>query len=454
MSGVHAQLAASSAFRWGGDKGCRASIKQSHGKVNRSNLASRKGSAAHLVAATCLKQVTEPTAYLGRKVVFYAEIDDPNTELEALSDTVDVAGKIVAYEHTLDQTDIDIVTTYVDYINEQVRIHGGTLYVEQKLSIAHITGEPDAEGTADAVLVGQGWIRVYDLKGGSGRVNAYTVVKPAEIDLITDEVITPAVLDPNAQLGTYSDAAVVAFDLFGDVQTVTMTIIQPRLNHVSEHTMSVADLKAFIAKLSKAALETMADDPVYNPTTDNCFHCPGRFDCEARESKVLAAVVADFPDLSEPKSRPVSDDELGAMYTILPMVRRWADDVEDRMMSALDNGKTVVSADGVPYKLVTGKKGNRQWSDEAQVKALVEEMRLHGVMFKESLITPTQAEKLVGERKRRNSDVEPEKAPIGPGKWKRLEELITQAEGKAEIALATDPRPARHVVEPEIDLFS
>jgi hypothetical protein len=414
-----------------------------------------------MVAADCLTNGFDPQVFLDRTVAFYAEIDSPTEEREAYIEAINQATVIVNHTVTLDTNAIDRINAYVSYVRDRVAVTGGTLFVEQKLPIDHITGEPDATGTGDTCIFASEEGEIIDYKSGSGRVNAYSVITQAIIDMFTGEITTPAVVTPNGQLAMYAHGMLRKYDLMGDIKRVRLVIVQPRINHVSEFVMSVDDLNTYIDSIAAAALETRLPGARFNPTSDNCFFCAGRFDCAPRQQLVLSKAIAAFPDLDDAQPRPVTDDELGSLHSLLPLVRKWADDVEGRILEALDNGKPVVTADGTRLKLVTGRKGNKAWSDEVALAALIEEMRLRSVMYVDKLITPTQAEKLAGGRKRRNS-TEPAAAPaaIGPVKWTRLAALITQPEGKAEIALETDPRPARHSIdlpsEPvsESDLFN
>lgn len=104
----------------------------------------------------------------------------------------------------------DEVRPYVEYI----RTLPGTLLVEQSLGIESITGEADAYGTADAVLVGDEELIVCDLKYGMG----------VKIDAVD-----------NPQIAIYAGAAYAQFGgLFGDIKRVRAVIVQPRIDHISE----------------------------------------------------------------------------------------------------------------------------------------------------------------------------------------------------------------------------
>lgn len=457
----HAKLSPSGFSRWGKSTGCRASIRQSEGFPNGSSQAAYDGSAEHFVSAKCFESGVSPEVFMGKSVVFYSQVDSPNDEDEAFADEVKRDSVIINCEVTLDQDAVDRVATYVNYVSEITALSDGKLYVEQKLPIDHITGEEGATGTGDALVFTSDTLYVIDYKSGMVKVDAYDVVKPAVVDLITGEQLEPPVVEPNGQLAMYAHGALRKFDLLGDIKYVKMAIVQPRIKHLSEVSMTVNELNSFIDKVKVAAIEVRSPDAPFNPSADNCQYCAGRMTCKAREQLVLNAAIEDFATVDTvAKVRSIDDRNIGELFELLPLIRKWCDDVEERTLLALDNGKVVTRADGTRYKLVTGKRGIRKWVDEAAVLAAMKEMNLpDSVIYSRSLITPTVAERLSGERKRRNSDVEPDKAPIGPLKWKRLSEFITQAEGKPEVALESDPRPSRKAIDLNdfndvVDLFN
>jgi hypothetical protein len=450
MSG-HAILSPSASKRWGSSKGCPASAARSVGIVSKSNAASRKGTAKHMVSAICLEKNLEPASFLGRLVVFVSEVDAPNKERECFAEDVNLDTVILQAEFQVDDEFISHCEIYVNYVREYVALCGGEMFVEQRLSIEHITKEKDAKGTTDALVITPKVLTVIDAKFGVGRVNAFDQVLRAVVNPVTGEITEPAVLEPNSQLAMYADAGLVEHAMFYDFERVTLIIVQPALKHVSEFSLSVPELKAYIEKLRAAADATRDPNAEFNPTSDNCFFCPARLTCAAREAFVLNAVLGDFDDLTFAEAKVVKANEIGDLYDKLGLIRGWCDDVEERVMAALDNGQVVRRADGLRYKLVSGKPGNRAWSDEQRALELMTEMRLKdSQMYTMNLISPTQAEKLATAPKVKKGETA-EKPVIGPIRWNKLKALITRADGKPTVALETDPRNELHPAESLFD---
>lgn len=438
---AHALLSPSASKRWGSAKGCPASVMRSVGITSSSNPASRKGTAKHFVSAICLEKKVDPIVFLGRMVVFVSEIETPEKERECFAEDVNLATVILKAEFMIDDEFVSHCEIYVNYVNQYVALNGGQLFVEQRLSIEHITSEPEAKGTTDALVILPKMATIIDAKFGVSKVNAYEVVQNEVVDLFTGEITTPMIVEPNSQLAMYADAALVEHSMFNDFEHVTLVIVQPALNHISEYTMTVPDLKVYIEKLRIAADLTRSPDAKFNPTADNCFFCPARMTCEARQTHVLESVLGVFDDLGTAQPKEITAITLGDLYDKLDMIRDWCGDVEALTKDALSKGEAVVRSDGLRYKLVSGKLGNRQWANEQQVADMLRDMRLKTEqMFNLKLISPTDAEKLTKVTKVNDGEVAG-KPVIGPQRWNKLKALITRADGKPVVALETDPRP-------------
>ncbi|HBD8435532.1 TPA: DUF2800 domain-containing protein, partial [Escherichia coli] len=82
---------------------------------------------------------------------------------------------------------------------------------------------------------------------------------------------------------------------------------------------------------------------------------------------------------------------------------------------------------------VTGKQGNRAWSDEEAARALLKDQFRYKTeeVFDLKLISPTKAEKLIKK--------------ASPRRWSKVEALITRADGKPTVVPESDPRPALNI---------
>lgn len=376
---LHAELSPSSAHRWAA---CPGSVAMCRGIPNTSSEFAAWGTAAHALAEICLNDQFEPVAFLG----------------EVLKDTT----------ARVDQEMVDCVAEYVAVVRNLAA--GGALLVEQRVSIEHITSEPGAGGTSDAVIFQPGEMAIVDLKGGRG----------VRVDAVE-----------NKQLLMYASGALRDLDLTGDIERVRMVIVQPRLGHVSEWVIPVAELHERIEAIRQAALVARSDDAPRSPSADACRFCLAKASCPELRNQVMATIADDFVDCTQPiapqiQHRIDADMDnliLANCLAAVELVQGWCKAIEERAFEQLAAGLPVPG-----YKLVSGRRGSRAWRDEDEAEQALKSMRLKSdEMYQRKVITPTAAEKLLKD---------------SPRKLARLQGLVTQAEGRPVIAPQTDKREA------------
>jgi hypothetical protein len=380
VSGYHAKLSPSSAKRW---VDCTASIDAQAGLTDDGSEAARLGTTGHQLSAECLEHKFEQQEYLGRTMGFHAGGED----------WVDSLPKGTQIQHTVvvDQDMIDACTSYINFVREQVELSGATLYVEQRVPIGHITGEEGAGGTSDVVMTADTLLTTIDLKLGRNKVMAYDVLAPASTDIITGEP-TPEVMRINLQLALYLLGSLQKYP--GDYTHVKAVIVQPFLHHVSEYSCTVQELTA-VGEWLKGRAEATRTHKVFAPSQDGCHFCKARFTCKAREDAVLSIALTCFEDVDQAQPAPIPRNKLGSLYDAVGMIQGWCKDVVSHTFDELQSGNPVMRNDGLQYKLVVGKKGNRQFDDADAVEALMKSLRLKAEqMYTRSLISTAVAEKL------------------------------------------------------------
>ncbi len=370
---------------------CKLKIHSEKGLPNSSNQNSAQGTAAHELAQCCLEQEHDARYFLG------LEINHDN------------------YSFTVDDDMAKHVQTYVDYVRS-LENDDGVLMVEQKLPITELTGEPDAFGTADAVVIVNDVMHVVDLKYGMGiRVDA----------------------ENNPQLRAYGFAALQEFDIAGEIQYLELHIVQPRAGGISTEIISADDLRAWAVGIRRECDVILAGPVglVAQPGEKQCKFCRAKGSCTALADMVTATVIDDFVDLTErdeverklgyaiDRIQRVDNATLAGVMPHLDMILGWCDGVRAEAASRMLAGQEIAG-----YKVVDGKRGARSWGDDAEAIAAFKKMRLPlQDMYDMKLISPVKAEKLLKDT---------------PRKWAKVSKLITQSQGRPAVVPVTDKRPA------------
>jgi hypothetical protein len=366
---AHAQLSPSSAVRW---MSCPGSVRMCEGIPDTSSDASLEGTMMHTVSAHCLTRGTDAAGYVG--------VTDPET------------GLILQVEQA------QAIQTYVDTVRDIVVTTGGALLVEQRLSIWHMTGEEDAHGTADAIIMTMDELIVIDAKFGRG------VAVDAE---------------ENPQLMMYAAAAYVEHELAYDFKCVRMMIVQPRLNASPEWTIDVAELNEFIEEVQISAELTRQPDAPLVPSAKGCQWCRAKATCPAITNRIMDDFDNVVPETADER-------DLARIMANADMIEKWVKAVRAEVERRLLAGEPVPG-----YKLVQGKKGNRQWADPDAAEETLKSMRIkHDQMYDYKLASPTSIEKLA------------KAGDVGPRQWTKIQDLITQSEGQPSVAPESDKRPA------------
>ena len=364
----HAKLSPSSAARW---MSCPGSVALCAGLPDIGSKAASEGTMMHTVAAHCLTAGTDAAGYIG--------VTDPDT------------GLILQAEQA------NAVQSYVAHVRGIVEATGGALLVEQRVSIAHMTGERGAHGTADAVILADDELIVLDAKFGRG----------VEVEA-----------DNNPQLLMYAHAVMVDHAMAYDFKRVRVGIIQPRLGATPEWALSVEELDEFAVQALEAANFTRWPDAELVPSPKACQWCRAKAICPA----IRAAVIDDFEDVVPDTA---DADNLARVMANADLIEKWVKAVRAEVERRLLAGSPVPG-----YKLVQGKRGNRQWGDAQVTEQALKGMRIkHDYMYDYKLTSPTSIEKLAKE------------GSIGPRQWTKIQGLITQSEGTPSVAPISDKRP-------------
>ena len=359
----HAVLSASSSHRW---LHCNPSARLELEFEDRETEAAAEGTAAHALAEHKLRKALKMRST--RPVSKY-----DSDEMELYTDG------------------------YVEFVLEAFEearqdCPDPKVLIEQRLDFSCYV--PDGFGTGDCLIVADKLLHIIDLKYGQGvLVNA----------------------EENPQMMLYALGALRIFDCLYDIETVSMTIYQPRRENVSTWVISVTDLREWAEKTLKPKAElAFKGEGDYCPGTW-CQFCKAAVKCRARADAKLQLAKYEF---AQPPL--LSDAEIGDILGKLDDLTKWANELMAYAQdAAVNHGKQWPG-----YKLVESRT-NRKYTDE---DAVVAAARAAGYtdIFKKSLIPITEMEKLMG--KKTFAEV--------------LGSLVVKPAGRPTLVPASDRRPA------------
>ncbi len=406
MPEVHALLSASSSKRW---LHCTPSVRLEEGFPNESSVFAREGTFAHALCEYKLGRYLHNRVTRPQSDEFYTE------EIDQITD--------VYYEFAVG-------------VIEGMKQNGcePLVMIEERVDYSHIA--PSGFGTADLLVLGvdengRGLLHVIDFKAGKG--------------VFVD-------CDHNSQMLLYATGALQAYGFIYDVQTIRMTIVQPRLDNISTFECTRQELEDWgesIRPIAKLAFEGKGQQ---HPG-DWCKFCRAKPVCRACADEAMALARDEFLDLdagalSEETAIPEGEEmqtETGAeardsptvdqpvfkqpglipmtdLAAILPTLNRISSWIES--VFAYVSSEAINHAVPVPgYKIVEGR-SKRVFTD---TKAVVDTAIQNGYtdLYKQQLITLTEFEKMMGKKKFNEL----------------LGDFVTKPPGKLALVPEDDPRP-------------
>ena len=166
----------------------------------------------------------------------------------------------------------------------------------------------------------------------------------------------------NPQMMLYALGALEIFDDIYDIDTVRMTIFQPRTSNVSVYEMERADLLEWadteLTQKAKLAYEGQGDFCC----GEWCRSCKAKAECRERTEVNMALARYDFqtPAL-------LDAEEIADILGKVDALTAWAADVKEYALQQAISGK-----DWTGWKLVEGR-SNRKYTNDAVVAATVED---------------------------------------------------------------------------------
>jgi hypothetical protein len=362
----HAVLSASGSHRW---TKCTPSARLELEFDDAESSAAAEGTAAHALAEHKLRKALKMRS---KKPISPFDCDEMD-------------------EHT---------DAYVGFVLEQLELAKQTccdplVLIEQHLDFSKYV--PRGFGTCDCIIISDKALHIIDLKYGMGiLVNA----------------------EHNSQMMLYSLGALEIYDSIYDIEEVSMTVFQPRRENVSTWTITVDELRSWAENELKPKAElAFKGEGEYCPG-EWCTFCRAAVKCRARAEEKLKLAQSEFrlPPL-------LTDAEIEEILGKLGDITKWANDILAYATDAAVNHGKQWSG----YKVVAGRSIRRFKDEDAVAKAA----KANGYkdIYKQSLITLTEFEKLMGKSKFNEI----------------LGDLVYKPPGKPTLVPVSDKRPAINV---------
>jgi len=342
MPTKHAFLSASASHRW---LNCPPSAKLCEALPDKTSSFAQEGTDCHelcayLVEKALGKQVTDPTENL----TYY------NAEMQNCAEE------------------------YCSYVLEQLEkakdyCPDPMVFIEQRLDFSRWV--ENGFGTGDCLILADEVLQIIDYKHGLGV-------------LVESE--------NNSQMMCYALGALEAFDDIYDIETVTMTIFQPRRDNVSTWSISKSELLAWadevLAPTAKLAYEGKGEFKA----GEHCQFCKVKATCRKRAEHNLELAQYDFamPDT-------LDELEIAAILEKVDQLIAWGNDIKDYALVKAQSGTHFNG-----WKIVEGR-SNRKYTNEDAVAAAVKEAgfdpyepKILGLTAMSTLLGKKQFEELLG----------------------------------------------------------
>lgn len=359
----HAVLSASSSERW---LNCPPSARLCENYEDKGSDYAAEGTDAHTLCEMLLKQALGiPTEDTIENLTWY------NSEMEDCAEAY--AAYVVELLESAKQTCSDPVVC-----------------IEQKVDFSRWV--QDGFGTADCIVIADGVMNIVDYKHGKG----------VEVSA-----------ERNPQMMLYALGALEIFDGIYDIDTVRMTIYQPRKSNISIFEMPKDELLKWAETELTPKAQLAYEGQGEFHCGEWCRFCKAKAECRERAEANLALARYDF----EPPAL-LNDEEIADILGKVDALTAWATDVKEYALQQAVSGK-----DWPGWKLVEGR-SNRKYTSDTAVTAAVESIGLDP--YERKILGITAMQKLLGKS--------------------RFEELLSpyieKPQGKPALVPESDKRPA------------
>lgn len=369
---AHALLSASASSRW---LNCTPSVRLEEQFPDVTTEYAEEGTLAHEIAELKLrKYFIEPMS----QRTF-------NTRLNKMK-------KHELYqEEMLKHTD-----TYLEYLQGITLAMTSPPYVAVEKRIDYSDYAPEGFGTVDCLIISGDTLYVNDFKYGKG-------------------VAVSA--DKNTQMMLYALGAFLEYSFLYPIKRVNLSIVQPRLNSISEYEMPIEELLSWGESIKPIAQKAFAGEGDF-VAGEHCKFCKAKAQCRARAEQYTA--LDDFKQMKPPL---ISNEEVGQILERAQHIESWVKSLKDYALAESLKGNEVSG-----WKAVEGR-GSRSYTNiDAAFAHLKENGVDEALLYERAPLTVSKLEKILKTEQFRSLLEEPG--------------YIQKSSGKPTLAPVSDKRKA------------
>lgn len=285
---------------------------------------------------------------------------------------------------------MNYIDVYVDYINSITYSFTNQPYIAIEKRLDYSDYAPEGFGTGDCIIINNNELYIIDFKYGKG---------------------VPVSAEKNPQMMLYALGAYSESSFLFNIEKVTMVIVQPRLDNISESTISIDELLAWGESIRPIAQKAYNGEGEF-VIGEHCRFCRAKALCRARAEFNASIDTSKSPEL-------LSDEEIGLILTKAQDLKAWVSDLEEYALGAILNGKMIPG-----WKVVEGR-STRQFADTDKAFEILKQNGIdEAMLYERKPITLTNVEKLLGKAKFNEL----------------LKEYVTKSEGKPTLVPESDKR--------------
>lgn len=361
----HALLSASGSSRW---LTCTPSARLEDQFEETTSMYAEEGTLAHEIAELKLRRYfVEPISQRAF-----------NTRLNKMKKK-EFNGEVLYQDEMLKHTD-----NYLDYLKGISLSLSSQPYVAIEKKIDYSSFAPEGFGTVDGLMIGGDTMYVTDFKYGKG------VAVSAE---------------DNSQMKLYAIGAYLEYSFLYPIKQIHLAIIQPRLNSISEYTLSIDELLAWGEEIKPIALKAFNGEGDY-ASGDHCKFCRAKAQCRARAEQFSA--LDDFKQMKPPL---ITNEEVGQFLEKGQGIAAWIKALQDYALTESLKGNEIQG-----WKAVEGR-GSRSYVDQDKAFEHLKENNIaEAILYDRIPLTVPKLEKELGKAEYRTLLEEPGHVQKSPGK--------------------------------------